>query len=405
MRVKIISDTLFKRSPRLSAELPDSDKVFVKNGTEFEVQFYTEVEGNHLRLELANATLGTPPATTWFVFRPDATVSASPVKLRVVSDTLFKLRPVLSSELSDSEKVFVKNGTEFELQSFLPDAGNHVRVAIANAFLGPENRNTWFAFGPDIQIEGQKIDLRIVSDTLFKSRPVLSSELADNEKVFVRNRTVFELQSYSVAEGNHVRVALARAFLGPENRNTWFAFGPDIQIEGTEPDNKPQDSNPVQPLSTPAPGQPAQPRDLGRALRFPGFAGTYYMNQPIIQGGNFTWGEATHGGSRIPANANVVNGIIRIATAMEEVRKIHGNRPVQINSWYRDPATNRRVGGASQSRHLVGDAVDFVIPGYHPYDVFAKLNRWWGSKGGLASATRFTHIDARGHSARWSYGF
>jgi hypothetical protein len=52
-----------------------------------------------------------------------------------------------------------------------------------------------------------------------------------------------------------------------------------------------------------------------------------------------------------------------------------------------------------------GDAVDFVIPGYHPYDVFAELNGWWGSKGGLASATVFTHIDARGYRARWSYGF
>ena len=90
---------------------------------------------------------------------------------------------------------------------------------------------------------------------------------------------------------------------------------------------------------------------------------------------------------------------------MEEVRDRLGGRPITINSWYRDPVTNRRVGGASRSRHLVGDAVDFVAPGIHPYDVYDRLNRWWGAKGGLASATVFTHIDTRGYYARWSYGF
>jgi hypothetical protein len=317
--------------------------------------------------------------------------------MTVTSDTLFKLKPTLSSELSDSEKVFVKNGTEFELQSFLPAAGNHVRVAIANAFLGPENRNTWYAYNPDIKIDGQKIDLRVVSDTLFKAKPVMSSQLDSKEKVFIPNKTVFELSSYSQMEGNHVRVALAGAFLGPENRNTWYAFGPDIQIEGTEKDNKPKDSNVAK--------APANPRDRGQGLRFPGFSGIYYTNNPIITGGNFTWGEATHGGTRIPVSADVVYGMIRVAKAMEEIRKIVGNRPIGINSWYRDPVTNARVGGASMSRHLVGDATDFVVSGYHPYDIFDKLDRWWGSRGGLASSTVFTHIDVRGFRARWDYGF
>jgi hypothetical protein len=393
MRIKVTSDTLFKLAPKMSSELADSEKVFVENGTEYEIEFYTEVEGNHLRVELANATLGTPPTFTWYVFKPDAEITGSPIKLRVTSDTLFKLKPVISSELSDQEKVFVKNGTEFELHSFLPASGNHVRIAISNAFLGAENRNTWYAYNPDIKIDGQKIDLRVISDTLFKAKPVLSSQLEAKEKVFVPNKTTFELQSYGEAEGNHVKVALEGAFLGPENRNTWYAFGPDIQIEGTEPDNKPKDTN------------SAQPTDPGKPLRFPGFSGVYYTNNPILQGGNFTWGEATHGGSRIPVSADVVYGMIRIAKAMEEIRKIFGNRSIRVNSWYRDPATNARVGGASRSRHLVGDAVDFVIPGYHPYDVFAELNGWWGSKGGLASATVFTHIDARGYRARWSYGF
>ncbi|NER83545.1 MAG: DUF882 domain-containing protein [Leptolyngbya sp. SIO1D8] len=396
MKVKVKSDTLFKLQPKLSSELADSEKVFVKNGTEYEIEFYSEVANNHLRLELANVTLGNQKTFTWYAYKPDVEVVGSGVTVRVVSDTLFKSQPALSSELSDREKLFIKNGTEFELQSYAPAAGNHTKLAIANAFLGPENRNTWYAYSPDIRVSGQKITLKIISDTLLKAKPVMSSQLSNNEKVFVPNHTTFELQSYADAEGNHVKVALSGAFLGPKNLTTWYAFAPDIEIEGTETNNKPNDSNPV---------SSSKPRDRGQPLRFPGFTGVYYTNNPIITGGNFTWGEATHGGSRIPVSNDVVYGMIRIAEVMEEIRTMFGGRPIQINSWYRDPATNAAVGGASMSRHLSGDAVDFVIPGYHPYDVFARLDSWWGSRGGLASSTVFTHIDARGYRARWDYGY
>ncbi|MBE7382893.1 MAG: DUF882 domain-containing protein [Leptolyngbya sp. SIO1E4] len=396
MKVKVKSDTLFKLQPKLSSELADSEKVFVKNGTEYEIEFSSEVANNHLRLELANVTLGNQKTFTWYAYKPDVEIVGSGVTAKVISDTLFKSQPVLSSELSDGEKVFVKNGTEFELQSYTPAAGNHTKLAIANAFLGPGNRNTWYAYSPDIKISGQKINLKVISDTLFKAKPVMSSQLASHEKVFVPNRTTFELHSYADAEGNHIKVALSGAFLGPENRTTWYAFAPDIEIEGTEPNNRPNDSNP---------GSPAKQGDRGQALKFPGFRGVYYTNNPIIAGGNFTWGEATHGGSRIPVSADIVYGMIRIAEVMEEIRTMFGSRPIQINSWYRDPTTNAAIGGASMSRHLSGDAVDFVIPGYHPYDVFARLDSWWGSRGGLASSTVFTHIDARGYRARWDYGY
>lgn len=392
MKVQVVSDTLFKLKPILSSQLSDSQKVFVKTGTELEIQSYTRAKDNHVRLVLANKTLGAGSLDTWYAFQPDIKIQESVVKLAVVSDTLFKLRPVMSAELSDAEKVFVKNGTQFDLQSHLPDQANHVRVAIANAFLGPENRNTWYAYAPDVKISGSAMLMEVVGDTLFKLQPVVSTQLSSREKVFVKNGTVFRVSSHQPSEGNHIQVALADAFLGPENRNTWHVYAPDIKIEGNEPDNAPKDNPP----SEPAKGAP---------IRLPGFDSPFYLGNPILPQGHFTWAEATRNGQRIPVNKNVVYGIIRIARVMEEVRQILGNRSIQVNSWYRDPATNRRVGGASQSRHLTGDAVDFVVAGMHPYDVYARLNGWWGGRGGLASATVFTHIDARGYSARWSYGF
>ena len=85
----------------------------------------------------------------------------------------------------------------------------------------------------------------------------------------------------------------------------------------------------------------------------------------------------------------------------------YGGRRIQINSWYRDPITNKAVGGASQSRHMAGDAVDFLVvegAGYlNPFDVYGRLDPWWGNRGGLASSSLFTHIDVRGYKARWHY--
>lgn len=232
--------------------------------------------------------------------------------------------------------------------------------------------------------------IKVVSDTLFKLSPKMSAELGEKEKVFVKNGTEFEVHSHML-EGNHVKVALANAFLGSENRNTWFIYCPDVEIEGCEPDNQPDDKE--DPPAVTAAG----------TYKLPGYP-SVNLSSPIIPGGHFTWAEATKNGTRPPASKEVVDGIIRVAHVMEEVRTFLGNRSIKINSWYRDPASNKRVGGASKSRHMSGDAVDFVVDGIPPAEVNRRLDAWWGGRGGLASASNFTHIDARGYKARWRYG-
>nr|WP_228025109.1 D-Ala-D-Ala carboxypeptidase family metallohydrolase [cf. Phormidesmis sp. LEGE 11477] len=405
----------------MSGQLADSEKIFVKNGTEFELVSYTDAEGDHTRLVLANKTLRNQ--RIWYAYNPDIELDTSPVKLTVVSDTLFKQRPVLSTQLPDSDKVFVKNGTQFDLQSYLPAAGNHFKVALANKFLGEFNRNTWYAYQPDVRISGSTIRLRVISDTLFKLEPVLSGQLSASEKIFVKNKTEFELDSYRAAAGNHVQVSLATTGLGDRNIKDWYAFAPDVLIEGNPPGNAPHKGSDDKPQPVPEPTPTPPPKDTSKPkpkpkpdpkpskpvptgpFRLPGFRSTFFLSEPIIPNGNFTWAEATKNGSRIPVSRNVVYGIIRIARVMEEVRSRLGDRPIRVNSWYRDPASNRAVGGARYSRHMSGDAIDFVVTGVHAYTVYDRLNRWWGSQGGLASSSIFTHIDARGYYARWSYGY
>ncbi|MEO1392052.1 MAG: D-Ala-D-Ala carboxypeptidase family metallohydrolase [Cyanobacteria bacterium J06634_5] len=420
MKVKVVSDTLFKLSPKLSNQLSNSEKVFVKNGTQFELVSYTEAEGGHTRLVLANQTLGNNQKV-WYAYNPDIELESSPVKLTVVSDTLFKQRPVLSSQLAAADKVFVKNGTQFDLQSYLPAGGNHLKVSLASQFLGPNNRNTWYAYQPDVRVSGSTVKLKVVSDTLFKLKPIFSYQLTSDQKVFVKNGTEFEIADSEKVAGNHVRVSLVTTGLGDRNLKNWYAYAPDIVIEGNPSGNTPNSgagqspqpvpepepvspTTPSQPISKPKPTTPSRPAPTG-PFRLPGFNSTFFLSEPIVPNGNFTWAEATKNGSRIPQSRSIVYGIIRVARVMEEVRSRLGDRPIRINSWYRDPATNRAVGGARYSRHLSGDAIDFVVIGLHSYTVYDRLNRWWGSQGGLASSSIFTHIDTRGYYARWSYGY
>ncbi|MDB9525986.1 D-Ala-D-Ala carboxypeptidase family metallohydrolase [Oscillatoria sp. CS-180] len=408
MRIKIIGDTFFKRSLKNSSQLSDQDKVQVRNGQTFDIEYYTDVGQNHWLVELLEPTVGDRQTTSWYVFAPHVELITA-IRLTVISDTLFKHEPKLSIDLPASAKKFVGNGTQLMLFAYEPAAGNHTKIQLANTIPNLDKTRPWYAFAPDIRIRGQHQVLQVISDTLFKARPVQSIDLADSDKVFVRNKTIFWVQSYSQPENLHIRVALQGAFLGPQNRNTWYCFIPDIRILGSsigdnlyDPDSRNRDVS--------------SPTDRGVPLQFPGFEGTYFSNDPIYfetqygDRGHFTWGQALHadaetGFYRRPENANVVYNILDMAKVMEDIQRRYANKPIQITSWYRDPETNAAIGGASQSRHMAGDAVDFVVPGVHPYDVYADLNPWWGNRGGLASSTVFTHIDMRGYGARWDYGY
>ncbi|MEM9905306.1 MAG: D-Ala-D-Ala carboxypeptidase family metallohydrolase [Cyanobacteria bacterium P01_D01_bin.44] len=127
------------------------------------------------------------------------------------------------------------------------------------------------------------------------------------------------------------------------------------------------------------------------------------LDASIIPNGNFTWAEATRGGTRMPPNQATVDAMIRIARLAQQARDRIG-RPFIITSWYRPPDVNRRVGGASRSRHIVGDAIDFYVNGLSGNQIYWALDPWW--PGGLGRYTRFSrlgHIDARGYRARWRH--
>jgi uncharacterized protein YcbK (DUF882 family) len=82
------------------------------------------------------------------------------------------------------------------------------------------------------------------------------------------------------------------------------------------------------------------------------------------------------------------------------------NKPIKINSAYRCPYWNSKVGGASKSQHLTGNATDIVIQDYTPYEsanLIESLIRIEAiEEGGVGRYDTFTHYDRRGTKTRWN---
>lgn len=54
--------------------------------------------------------------------------------------------------------------------------------------------------------------------------------------------------------------------------------------------------------------------------------------------------------------------------------RTHLRHPMRITSGYRCPQLNDYVGGADDSQHVKGEAVDFVCPAFGtPLDIFTEL--------------------------------
>lgn len=93
---------------------------------------------------------------------------------------------------------------------------------------------------------------------------------------------------------------------------------------------------------------------------------------------------------------------------VEYVQKIrdHFNSPITVTSGYRCKTHNAKVGGATGSRHSLGDAADIVVQGHTPAEV-AKYAESIGIKGiGLYETVAdgyFVHIDTRDYKSFW-YG-
>ena len=102
---------------------------------------------------------------------------------------------------------------------------------------------------------------------------------------------------------------------------------------------------------------------------------------------------------KCPCNSYTPN--LALTIVLEHVRE-RFDKPVAINSATRCKAHNKSEGGADNSLHLTGHAADIVVKGIKPSEVYEYLDSsGYSMLIGLHAYDTFTHIDVRGHKARW----
>lgn len=82
-------------------------------------------------------------------------------------------------------------------------------------------------------------------------------------------------------------------------------------------------------------------------------------------------------------------------------RRSHFCAAVTINSGYRTPQYNARVGGVTDSQHCYGTAADIVVRGKTPAQVAAYARQLMPDWGGVGVYDSFCHIDVREAKADW----
>ena len=98
--------------------------------------------------------------------------------------------------------------------------------------------------------------------------------------------------------------------------------------------------------------------------------------------------------------ADIIPIDMELVKVLQNVRD-HFHAPVNINSAYRTPTYNKKVGGAKASQHMRGTAADITVTGVSPAKVYEYLTGLYPGKYGIGRYKTFTHIDTRPNKARW----
>lgn len=111
---------------------------------------------------------------------------------------------------------------------------------------------------------------------------------------------------------------------------------------------------------------------------------------------HFTLEELTHTDHRefdnIPNEAEKAN-LVRLATFLEQVKTLLGDKPIMVNSAFRSKQVNDAVGSKDTSQHRVGCAADIRVPGLTPDEVVrAVIASDLGYDQVIREFDRWTHI-------------
>lgn len=107
-------------------------------------------------------------------------------------------------------------------------------------------------------------------------------------------------------------------------------------------------------------------------------------------------------GTKVPAE--LTPNLRELVKNLQVLREDIGE-PIHVNSGYRTPAYNKRVGGKSASQHLKAKAADITAKSFTPKQLAARIEKLIAAgkmkQGGIGIYPGFVHYDVRGTKARW----
>ena len=123
------------------------------------------------------------------------------------------------------------------------------------------------------------------------------------------------------------------------------------------------------------------------------------------------YSKATDGGNKLSSNFKVsefackdgsdaVLVAPRLVMVLQSIRS-HFGAAVTINSAYRTPQYNEKVGGVPHSQHCYGTAADIAVKGRTPEQVAAYARQIMPDWGGVGIYDSFTHVDVREERSDW----
>lgn len=119
--------------------------------------------------------------------------------------------------------------------------------------------------------------------------------------------------------------------------------------------------------------------------------------------------------SKAPVYLGIAPEVVYRFIALQDALARSGYDPdaLLVRFGHRHPKLNKEVGGASKSRHIVGEALDITIDDINGDGSYTEADKAIvldlcereiiGNQGGLGRypGTRSIHIDVRGYRARW----
>ena len=115
---------------------------------------------------------------------------------------------------------------------------------------------------------------------------------------------------------------------------------------------------------------------------------------------NEFWSRGTFKGGLTP---DVQRNVLLTMFKLEAIRKIGGGRAIHVNSAFRTPRHNADVGGAANSQHQYGIAVDITMDGLTPNQLAANCKM--AGMSGVNAYRNWVHADSRDEFDYGSRGY